>query len=140
MKKKVLLSLFLLALSVLMLTACADIKKQQSVEKLDQLQAKYEQRGYECSRWIDTGVTSYAESLVAASGVVLKGEITGMMEYIYRDPSTDKHMYGTVIGVTNKADAKAIGEVYVKSMEGIVTDIECTTNPYYVQIEYALTP
>ena len=140
MKKKVLLSLFLLALSVLMLTACADIKKQQSVEKLDQLQAKYEQQGYECSRWIDTGVTSYAESLVAASGVVLKGEITGMMEYIYRDQATDKHIYGTVIGVTNKADAKAIGEVYVKSMEAIVTDIDCTTHTYYVQIEYALTP
>ena len=47
---------------------------------------------------------------------------------------------GTVIGVTNKADAKAIGEVYVKSMEGIVTDIECKTHAYYVQIEYALTP
>ena len=62
-----------------------------------------------------------------------------MMEYIYLDQATGKHVYGTVIGVTNKADAKAIGEVYVKSMEGIVTDIECKTNTYYVQIEYALS-
>ena len=50
MKKKVLLSLFLLALCVLMLTACADIKKQQSVEKLDQLQEEFENDGYEIGR------------------------------------------------------------------------------------------
>ena len=137
--KKTLILIAVLLLSLMMLTACADIKRQQSVEKLDQLQETFEQQGYECSRWIDTGVTSYAESLVAESGVVLKGEITGMMEYIYRDQATDKHMYGTVIGVTNKADAKAIGEVYVKSMEGIVSDIECKTHTYYVQIEYSLT-
>ena len=138
MKNKIVLPLLLLTLCVLMLASCADIQKQQSVEKLDQLQEEFENDGYECSRWIDTGVTSYAESLVAAYGVVLKGEITGMMEYIYLDQSTGKHVYGSVIGVTNKADAKAIGDVYVKSMEGIVTDIECKTNTYYVQIEYAL--
>lgn len=137
--KKTLIWIVVLLLNLTMLTACADIKKQQSVEKLDQLQETFEQQDYECSRWVDTGIASYAESLVAASGVVLKGEITGMMEYIYLDQATGKHVYGTVIGVTNKADAKAIGEVYVKSMEGIVTDIECKTNTYYVQIEYALS-
>ena len=137
--KKTLIWIAVLLLSLTMMASCAELGKQQSVEKLDQLQENFEQQGYECSRWVDTGIASYAESLVAESGVVLKGEITGMMEYLYRDPATGRHIYGTVIGVTNKADAKAIGEVYVKSMESIVTDISCKTNSYYVQIEYALT-
>ena len=139
MKNKIVLPLLLLTLCVLMLASCADIQKQQSVEKLDQLQEEFENDGYECSRWIDTGVTSYAESLVAAYGVVLKGEITGMMEYAYRDESANKYVYGVVVGTTNKSDSKAVGDVYAASLEGVVTDMETTVQTYYVQIEYTLS-
>ena len=78
MKKRIFL-IVLLVLSLCMLASCADIKGQQSVRKLDELQARLEKDGYECSRWQDTGIASYAESLVSESGVLLKGEITGMM-------------------------------------------------------------
>ena len=134
-------SLIWVAVLLLCLTcfaSCADIKAQQSVQKLDGLQEKFEQNGYECSRWQDTGVDSYAESLVSESGVLLKGEITGMMEYMYRDESADKYVYGVVVGTTNKSDARAVGEVYAASLEDVVTDMEITVQAYYVQIEYTL--
>ena len=138
MKRKMILSLLLLALSVLMLASCADIAVQQSVNQLDRLQEQLEKDGYECSRWQDAGIASYAESLVSESGVLLDGEITGMMEYTYHDEAADKYVYGVVIGTTGKADAKAVGEVYAASLESVVTDMECTTQKYYVRIEYTL--
>ncbi|MBO5843101.1 MAG: hypothetical protein II330_00435 [Clostridia bacterium] len=138
MKKRILL-IVLLALSLCMLVSCADMKGQQSVRKLDELQAKLEKDGYECTRWQDTGIASYAESLVSESGVLLKGEITGMMEYTYHDAAADKYVYGVVVGTTNKADSKAVGEVYAASLEGVVTDMETTVQTYYVQIEYTLS-
>ena len=138
MKKRIFL-IVLLVLSLCMLASCADIKGQQSVRKLDELQARLEKDGYECSRWQDTGIASYAESLVSESGVQLKGEITGMMEYAYRDESANKYVYGVVVGTTNKSDAKAVGEVYAASLEGVVTDMETTVQTYYVQIEYTLS-
>ena len=138
MKKRILL-IVLLALSLCMLVSCADMKGQQSVRKLDELQAKLEKDGYECTRWQDTDIASYAESLVSESGVLLKGEITGMMEYTYQDASANKYVYGVVVGTTNKSDAKAVGEVYAASLEGVVTDMETTVQTYYVQIEYTLS-
>ena len=138
MKKKIVLSLCLLALSVLVLASCADIAVQQSVEKLDQLQERFEKEGYECSRWQDTDIASYAESIVSESGVLLKGEITGMMEYMYHDEAAGKYVYGVVIGTTSKADAAAVGDAYAASLEVAVTDMECTAQKYYVQIEYTL--
>ena len=138
MKKRIFL-IVLLVLSLCMLASCADIKGQQSVRKLDELQAKLERDGYECSRWQDTGIASYAESLVSESGGLLKGEITGMMEYTYLDEAIGKHVYGIVVGTTNKADAKAVGEVYAASLEGVVSDMETTVQAYYVQIEYTLS-
>ena len=137
MKKRILL-IVLLALSLCMLVSCADVKGQQSVRKLDELQARFEKDGYECLRWQDTGIASYAESLVSESGVLLKGEITGMMEYTYLDEATEKHVYGVVVGTTNKSDAKAVGEVYTASLESVVTNMTCTAYTYYVQIEYTL--
>ncbi len=137
MKKRIFL-IVLLVLSLCMLASCADIKGQQSVRKLDELQAKLERDGYECSRWQDTGIASYAESLVSESGGLLKGEITGMMEYMYLDEAAQKHVYGVVVGTTNKSDAKAVGEVYTASLEDVVTAIETTVQTYYVQIEYTL--
>ena len=137
--KKTLLLIVSLLLCLTCLTSCADIKAQQSVGKLDELQARLEQDGYECTRWQDTGIASYAESLVSESGVLLKGEITGMMEYTYRDESAGKHVYGVVVGTTNKSDSKAVGEVYAASLEGVVTDMETTVQTYYVQIEYTLS-
>jgi hypothetical protein len=137
--KKTLLLIVSLLLCLTFLTSCADIKAQQSVSKLDELQARLEQDGYECTRWQDTGIASYAESLVSESGVLLKGEITGMMEYTYRDESANKYVYGVVVGTTNKSDAKAVGEVYAASLEGVVTDMETTVQTYYVQIEYTLS-
>jgi hypothetical protein len=136
--KKTLLWIVSLLLCLTCLTSCADLKAQQSVNKLDELQARLEQDGYECTRWQDTGIASYAESLVSESGVLLKGEITGMMEYTYRDESANKYVYGVVVGTTNKSDAKAVGEVYAASLEGVVTDMETTVQTYYVQIEYTL--
>jgi outer membrane lipoprotein-sorting protein len=137
--KKTLLLIVSLLLCLMFLTSCADIKAQQSVSKLDELQARLEQDGYECTRWQDTGIASYAESLVSESGVLLKGEITGMMEYAYRDESANKYVYGVVVGTTNKSDSKAVGEVYAASLEGVVTDMETTVQTYYVQIEYTLS-
>ena len=137
--KRIALSLALLLVSVVMLVSCADIKEQQSIQKLDTLQEKFEQAGYDCSRWQDVGVTSYAESLVADSGILLKGKITGMMEYVYEEESTGKHVLGIIVGTTHKSDARAIGEVYVDSLEGIAPDVEYTAYQYYVQIEYKLT-
>jgi hypothetical protein len=137
--KKTLLLIVSLLLCLTFLTSCADIKAQQSVSKLDELQARLEQDGYECTRWQDTGIASYAESLVSESGVLLKGEITGMMEYTYRDESANKYVYGVVVGTTNKSDSKAVGEVYAASLEGVVTDMETTVQTYYVQIEYTLS-
>lgn len=137
--KKTLLLIVSLLLCLTFLTSCADIKVQQSVSKLDELQTRLEQDGYECTRWQDTGIASYAESLVSESGVLLKGEITGMMEYTYRDESANKYVYGVVVGTTNKSDSKAVGEVYAASLEGVVTDMETTVQTYYVQIEYTLS-
>ena len=137
--KKTLLLIVSLLLCLTFLTSCADIKAQQSVNKLNDLQARLEQDGYECTRWQDTGIASYAESLVSESGVLLKGEITGMMEYTYRDESANKYVYGVVVGTTNKSDAKAVGEVYAASLEDVVTDMETTVQTYYVQIEYTLS-
>ena len=137
--KKTLLLIVSLLLCLTFLTSCADIKVQQSVSKLDELQERLEQDGYECTRWQDTGIASYAESLVSESGVLLKGEITGMMEYTYRDESAGKHVYGVVVGTTNKSDSKAVGEVYAASLEDVVTDMETTVQTYYVQIEYTLS-
>ena len=137
--KKTLLLIVSLLLCLTFLTSCADLKVQQSVNKLDELQARLEQDGYECTRWQDTGIASYAESLVSESGVLLKGEITGMMEYAYRDESANKYVYGVVVGTTNKSDSKAVGDVYAASLEGVVTDMETTVQTYYVQIEYTLS-
>lgn len=137
--KRILIVLSVLLLCVTMLSSCDGIKEQQSVQKLDELEQQLEQKGYDCSRWQDVGVTSYAESLVAESGILLKGKITGMMEYIYEDEATGKHVLGIVVGTTNKADAKAIGEVYMDSLEPIAPDIEYTAKQYYVQIEYTLS-
>ena len=137
--KKTLLWIVSLLICLTCLTSCTDLKAQQSVNKLDELQARLEQDGYECTRWQDTGIASYAESLVSESGVLLKGEITGMMEYTYRDESAGKHVYGVVVGTTNKSDSKAVGEVYAASLEDVVTDMETTVQTYYVQIEYTLS-
>ena len=137
--KKTLLLIVSLLLCLTCLTSCADLKVQQSVNKLDELQARLEQDGYECTRWQDTDIASYAESLVSESGVLLKGEITGMMEYAYQDESANKYVYGVVVGTTNKSDSKAVGEVYAASLEGVVTDMETTVQTYYVQIEYTLS-
>ncbi|MBQ2807252.1 MAG: hypothetical protein IJF08_09395 [Clostridia bacterium] len=137
--KRVLLALVVLVLCISMLASCDGIKEQQSISKLDELEEQLEQKGYECSRMMDTGVNSYAESLVADSGLLLKGKITGMMEYVYEDESTGKHMLGIVVGTTHKADALAIGEIYVDSLEAIAPDIDYTAHQYYVQIEYTLS-
>ena len=137
--KKTPVCIMMLLLCVTVLTSCADIREQQSIQKLDQLQAQFEKDGYECSRWQDTGVASYAESLVAESGVLLKGEITGMMEYSYRDESTGKHVYGIVVGTTNKDDARAVGDVYTDSLKSIVKEYTTSVFGYYVQIEYSLS-
>ena len=137
--KKTLLLIVSLLLCLTFLTSCAELKVQQSVNKLDELQARLEQDGYECTRWQDTDIASYAESLVSESGVLLKGEITGMMEYAYQDESANKYVYGVVVGTTNKSDSKAVGEVYAASLEGVVTDMETTVQTYYVQIEYTLS-
>ncbi len=137
--KRIAMALALLLVSVVMLVSCADIKEQQSIQKLDALQQEFEQAGYDCSRWQDVGVTSYAESLVADSGILLKGKITGMMEYVYEDQATGKHVLGIIVGTTHKSDARAIGEVYVDSLEAIAPDVSYAAYQYYVQIEYMLT-
>lgn len=137
--KRILLVLAALVLCVSMLASCDGIKEQQSINKLDELEEQLEQKGYDCSRMTDTGVNSYAESLVADSGILLKGKITGMMEYVYEDESTGKHMLGIVVGTTHKADAKAIGKTYVDSLQAIAPDIDYTVHQYYVQIEYTLS-
>lgn len=137
--KRIFMALAVLVLCVSMLVSCDGIKEQQSINKLDALEEQLEQKGYDCSRMLDTGVNSYAESLVADSGILLKGKITGMMEYVYEDESTGKHVLGIVVGTTHKADARAIGEIYVDSLEAIAPDIDYTVYQYYVQIEYTLS-
>lgn len=137
--KRTALILAVLLLCAAMLSSCDGIKEQQSVDQLDKLEQQFEQKGYECSRWKDTGNASYAESLVSASGVLLKGGITGMMEYMYTDESAGKHVYGVVIGTTCKDDSEKVGEVYVASIENVVKTVECTAYPLYVQIEYTLS-
>ena len=137
--KRILLALTVLVLCVSMLASCDGIKEQQSINKLDALEEQLEQKGYDCSRIPDTGVNSYAESLVADSGILLKGKITGMMEYVYEYESTGKHVLGIVVGTTHKADARAIGEIYVDSLKVIAPDIDYTVHQYYVQIEYTLS-
>lgn len=137
--KKTLLLIVSLLLCLTCLTSCADIKAQQSVSKLDELQARLKQDGYECTRWQDTEVVSYAESLASFWGVLLKGELTGVIEYTYRDEVAGKQVYGIVFGTTCKADARAVCEAYTASLDDVVTGMEATIQTYCVQIEYTLS-
>jgi hypothetical protein len=136
--KKTLLWIVSLLLCLTCLTSCADLKVQQSVNKLDELQARLEQDGYECTRWQDTEVASYAESLASFWGVLLKGEITGVIEYTYRDEAAGKQVYGIVLGTTCKADARAVCKAHTASLADAVSGLEATVQTYYVQIEYTL--
>ena len=139
MMKKQIFLIVLLALSLCLLVSCADIQGQQSVRKLDELQARLEQDGYACTRWQDTEVASYAESLASFWGVLLKGEITGVIEYTYRDEAAGKQVYGIVLGTTCKADAREVCKAHTASLDDAVSGLEATVQTYYVQIEYTLS-
>ena len=84
MKKKVVLSLLLLVLSVLMLTSCADMMrpmhKNSAIDELDKIQAQLEERDYVVLRADEAEVIAFAESLASGEGVLLKGEIVGVLE------------------------------------------------------------
>ena len=139
--KKTPVCIMMLLLCVTVLTSCADIGAQQSILKLDQFQAQFEKDGYEYTRLGDADVTSFAESLAAESGVLLKSKITGVIEYSYRDASTGKTVYGIVVGTTNRDDSKAVSRAYVEMLKPVLEWKEWTTSNFgfYTQIEYSLS-
>ncbi len=130
MKKKVLLSLFLLALSALMLTSCADVmrsaNKNSAIAELDKLQAQLEEKGYVVLRADEAEVIAFAESLASGDGVLLEGEVVGVLEYSSPDAESGKMFFTTVIAVTDKADAKAIAKVYESQGDDIGTVVKVT--------------
>ena len=130
MKKKVVLSLLLLVLSVLMLTSCADMMrpmhKNSAIDELDKIQAQLEERDYVVLRADDAEVIAFAESLASGEGVLLKGEIVGVLEYSSTDAESGKLFITTVIAVTDKADAKAIARAYESEGDSIGAVVKVT--------------
>lgn len=130
MKKKVVLSLLLLVLSVLMLTSCADMMrpmhKNSAIDELDKIQAQLEERDYVVLRADEAEVIAFAESLASGEGVLLKGEIVGVLEYSSTDAESGKLFITTVIAVTDKADAKAIARAYESEGDSIGAVVKVT--------------
>ena len=116
MNRKILISLLLLILGMAMLTSCADLvrpmNEQDAIKKLDALQAEYEAEKYTVIRADEAEIASFTEELVSGEGLTLQGEVVGLLEYTYTDRDTGKMVIGTVIAVTDKADAKAIAALY----------------------------
>ncbi len=138
MKKKVVLSLFLLMLSVLMMTSCADMMrpmhKDSAIAELDKLQAQLEESDCVVMRADEAEVIAFAESLASGDGVLLKGEVVGVLEYSSTDAESGKLFITTVIAVTDKADAKAIAKVYESEGESIGTVVKVTVNGRIVTV------
>ena len=130
MKKKVVLSLLLLVLSVLMLTSCADMMrpmhKNSAIAELDKIQAQLEERDYVVLRADEAEVIAFAESLASGEGVLLEGEIVGVLEYSSTDAESGKLFITTVIAVTDKADAKAIARAYESEGDSIGAVVKVT--------------
>ncbi len=125
--KKYLWKILMLALLVCMLTSCADfmrpMNEQSAIKELDALQTEYEAARYTVFRADQAEVASFAESLVSGEGLEMKGAVVGMFEYSYTDRDTGKIYMGTVIAVTDKADAKKIANLY-ESYDEVVGDVE----------------
>ena len=130
MKKKIVLSLLLLVLCVLMLPSCADImrsaNKDAAIAELDKLQAQLEEMNYMVIRADEAEVIAFAESLASGEGVLLEGEVVGVLEYSSTDAESGKLFITTVIAVTDKADAKAIAKVYESESDDIGTVVKVT--------------
>lgn len=137
MKKTVIL-LLLLALCVPTLVSCADLTrpmhKNSAISELDKLQAKLDDDGYEVIRADEAAIAAAAESLVSGEGVILKGELAGMLEYSYIDPDSGKLVIGLVIAVTDKADAKAIAQAYTSQGEDAGVTVNVTVDGRLVTV------
>ena len=137
MRKKVLL-LLLLALSLCMFASCANMvrpmNEKNAIQKLDALQAKYEAKNYTVIRADEAEVAGFAEGLVSGEGLSLKGAVVGMLDYTYTERDTGKMVMGTVIAVTDKADAKTIASYYESYDDTGDVTVEVSVNGRLVEI------
>ena len=138
--KKHIWMIWMLALCVCMLASCADLvrpmNEQSAIRDLDALQAEYEAASYTVIRADEAEVASFAESLVSGEGLEIKGAVVGLLEYTYTDRDTGKIYMGTVIAVTDKADAKKIAEHYRSySQDAGGIEVEVTQKGKIVEIK-----
>ena len=114
--KRITIALLTLLICVGALTSCSDffisLNEDSSIRELDALQQEYESKGYRVTRASQEEVTSFNESIVAQEGLILKGALTGKMEYEYTNPETGEFTWGITIGTSHDDDAKAIADMY----------------------------
>ena len=129
----------MLLLCVTMLSSCGDlmvsIGEKMSVSQLDSMEAELQDKGYICIRADEAETNAFCEGLVAETGLLLDGKITGKIEYQYSDPVTGEAVWGMIIGTTGISDSKAVADAYQETAQ--IYGMDISANTYYVQIEYA---
>lgn len=136
MKKLILPIVLLLCLA--MLTSCAawmqEIGENASLDQLDAKEREFLDAGYTYTRADEAETISFGEGLVAETGLILKGKLTGKIEYEYTRSETGEFVWGIVIGTTCREDSDALAGVYETLMD--YQGVDLTVKTYYVQIEY----
>lgn len=136
--RKYAIALATLLLCVTMLCSCSglmqSIGEKASLGQLDSLEAEFSEAGYTIVRADEAETNAFCESLVAETGLILDGKMTGKIEYQYTDSKTGEVRWGMILGTTGASDAKAIAKAYQEVVQ--IYGMEINAKTYYVQIEY----
>lgn len=140
--KRVVLILLMLIVCTCSMSACTDIvmtlNEDTSIRELNSLAEKHEQAGHRVVRLGQDEVISFNESIVAEEGLMLKGSLTGMLEYDYTDPKTGEYTWGVAVGTRHNDDAKAIAKMYEsmgETLDNVQTKV--TNRGLIVEVEYS---
>lgn len=142
--KRVALIILMLIVCICSMSACTDImmtlNEDASIRELDSLAEKHEQAGHRVVRLGQDEVISFSESIVAEEGLLLKGALTGMLEYDYTDPQTGNFTWGVAVGTRHNDDAKAIAKMYEsmgENLDNVQTKV--TNRGLIVEVVYTYT-
>lgn len=142
--KRIAVVLLILLVCIGSMSACTDmimtLNEDTSMRELESLAEKYEQAGHRVVRLGQDEVITFNESIVAQEGLMLKGALTGMLEYDYTDPKTGEYTWGVAVGTRHNDDAKAIAKMYEsmgENLDNVQTKV--TNRGLIVEVVYTYT-
>ena len=142
--KRIAVVLLILLVCIGSMSACTDmimtLNEDTSMRELESLAEKHEQAGHRVVRLGQDEVITFNESIVAQEGLMLKGALTGMLEYDYTDPQTGEYTWGVAVGTRHNDDAKAIAKMYEsmgENLDNVQTKV--TNRGLIVEVVYTYT-